>query len=158
MAQTTRSSSSRSTRSRPRTKKSSSGNSSTKRTRSNRSTSHNGASATTEKVAQLASKAKPPATAVRKTGEKVAHAASKAKTPLVAGGAALAGIAGGVALKSRTEAKKRPTKRFQSVQLPKSLKNVDLDRLIEAGRRVRSIGEQVGDVADTADKTHRKHK
>jgi hypothetical protein len=44
------------------------------------------------------------------------------------------------------------------VQLPKSLKNVDLDRLINAGRRVRSIGEQVGDVADTADKTHKKHK
>jgi hypothetical protein len=87
----------------------------------------------------------------------VTELASKAKTPLLAGGAALAGIAGGVALKSRTESK-RPTKRFRAVQLPKSLKNVDLDQLIEAGRRVRSIGEQVGDVADTADKTHKKHK
>jgi hypothetical protein len=75
----------------------------------------------------------------------------------MAGGAALAGIAGGVALKSRTESK-RPTKRFRAVQLPKSLKNIDIDQLIEAGRRVRSIGEQVGDVADTADKTQRKHK
>jgi hypothetical protein len=161
MAQTTRSSSSRSTRSRPRTKKSSSGNSSTRRTRSSRSTSHNGASATTEKVAQLASKAKPPATAVRKTGEKVggkvASAASKAKTPLIAGGAALAGIAGGVALKSRTDSK-RPTKRFRMVQLPESVKNLDLDQLVEAGRRVRSLGEQVGDVADTAEKTRKKHK
>jgi hypothetical protein len=163
MAQTTRSSSSRSTRSRPRTKKSSSGNSSTRRsrsTRSSRSTSHNGASATTEKVAQLASKAKPPATAVRKTGEKVgdkvASAASKAKTPLIAGGAALAGIAGGVALKSRTNSK-RPTKRFRMVQLPESVRNLDLDQLVEAGRRVRSIGEQVGDVADTAEKTRKKH-
>jgi hypothetical protein len=43
------------------------------------------------------------------------------------------------------------------VQLPKSLKEVDLDKLIEAGRKVRSIGEQVGDVADTAQKTHKKH-
>jgi hypothetical protein len=75
----------------------------------------------------------------------------------VAGGAALAGIAGGLALKNRAEAK-RPTSRFRAVQLPKSLKNVDLDRLIEAGRRVRSVGEQVGDVADMADKTHKKHK
>jgi hypothetical protein len=87
----------------------------------------------------------------------VANAASKAKTPLVAGGAALAGLAGGVALKSRT-ASKRTTKRFRTVQLPKSLKNIDLDQVIEAGRRIRSIGEQVGEVADTADKTHKKHK
>jgi hypothetical protein len=43
------------------------------------------------------------------------------------------------------------------VQLPKSLKEMDLDTLIEAGRKVRSIGEQVGDVADTAQKTHKKH-
>ena len=76
---------------------------------------------------------------------------------MVAGGAALAGIAGGVALKSRTESK-RPTKRFKAVQLPKSLRNVDLDQLIEAGRRVRAIGEQVGDVADTAEKSHKKNK
>jgi hypothetical protein len=111
---------------------------------------------TTEKVSQLASKAKPQATAVRKTGEKVVSAASKAKTPLVAGGAALAGIAGGVALKSRNSSK-RPIKGLKAVQLPKSLKEVDLDKLIEAGRRVRSIGEQVGDVADTAEKAHKKH-
>jgi hypothetical protein len=123
-----------------------------------RSTSSNGAiEKTSEKVAELASKAKPPADSVRKTGRKVSGIASKAKTPLVAGGAALAGLAGGVALKSRTESK-RPTKRFSSVQLPKSLKNIDLQRVIAAGRRVRSIGEQVGDVADTADKTRKKHK
>lgn len=68
----------------------------------------------------------------------------------------MAGIAGGVALKSRSSSK-RPIKRLQAVQLPKSLKEVDLDKLIEAGRKVRSIGEQVGDVADTAQKTHKKH-
>jgi hypothetical protein len=87
----------------------------------------------------------------------VTKLASKAKTPLVAGGAALAGIAGGLALKSRTDSK-RPIDKFRSVQLPKSLKNVDLDQLIDAGRRVRSIGEQVGDVVDTAEKTRKKHK
>jgi hypothetical protein len=87
----------------------------------------------------------------------VSDIASKAKTPIVAGGAALAGIAGGVALKSRTESK-RPTKRFRSVQLPKSVRNIDLQQVIDAGRLVRSIGEQVGDVADTAEKTRKKHK
>jgi hypothetical protein len=160
MAQTTRSSSSRAAGGRSRTKKSTSRNSrngtSASRSRARSQSSNGPVEKTTEKVSQLASKAKPPATAVRKTGGKVANAASKAKTPLVAGGAALAGIAGGLALKSRTETK-RPTKRFRTVQLPRSLRNIDLDQLVEAGRRVRSIGEQVGDVADTAAKTRKKH-
>jgi hypothetical protein len=88
--------------------------------------------------------------------------ASKAKGPLLAGGAALAGVAGGVALKSRNQ-NRRPIGRLKSVSLPKSLKNVDigkvdLDGLMDAAKRVRSIGEQVGDVADAAEKTRKKHK
>jgi hypothetical protein len=80
----------------------------------------------------------------------------------LAGGAALAGVAGGVALKSRDQ-NRRPLKRLSSVQLPKSLKNfdlsnIDLDKVTDAGRKVRSIGEQVGDVVDAADKTRKKHK
>jgi hypothetical protein len=78
--------------------------------------------------------------------------ASKAKAPLLAGGAALAGVAGGVALKSRNQ-NRRPIKRLKSVSLPK----VDLDSLTSAARQVRSIGEQVGDLADAADKTRKKH-
>jgi hypothetical protein len=35
---------------------------------------------------------------------------------------------------------------------------VDLDAITNAARTVRSIGEQVGDVADAADKTRKKHK
>jgi hypothetical protein len=69
----------------------------------------------------------------------------------------LAGIAGGVALKSRDQ-NRRPIKRLSSVQLPKSVKNIDLDTLTDAARKVRAIGEQVGDVADAADKTRKKHK
>lgn len=114
-------------------------------------------SQTTGKVAAIASKAAPDTATVRKTSKRVSTLASKAKTPLMAGGAALAGLAGGVALKNRTESK-RPTKRFRAVQLPKSLRNIDLEQVIEAGRRVRSLGEQVGDVADTAEKTRKKHK
>jgi hypothetical protein len=87
----------------------------------------------------------------------VSNLASKAKTPLLAGGAALAGVAGGIALKSRTASKRRPS-RFASVQLPKALKNIDVEQMIDAGRQVRAIGEQVGDVADTAARTRKKHK
>jgi hypothetical protein len=80
----------------------------------------------------------------------------------VAGGAVLAGIAGGVALKSRNQSR-RPLKGLRSLSLPESLKNVnlskvDLDKVTSAARRVQSIGEQVGDVADAADKTRKKHK
>jgi hypothetical protein len=91
----------------------------------------------------------------------------------MAGGAALAGIAGGVAaLKSRNDSSRRPLKALRSVSLPKSLKNVDLGKSLKnvdlgkvdlntvssAARRMQSIGEQVGDVADAADKTRKKHK
>jgi hypothetical protein len=88
--------------------------------------------------------------------------ASKAKGPLLAGGAALAGVAGGIALKSRDQ-NRRPIKRLTSVQLPKSVRNLDfgkldVDKVTKAARRVQSIGEQVGDVADAAEKTRKKHK
>ena len=81
---------------------------------------------------------------------------------MLAGGAALAGVAGGVALKSRNQ-NRRPISKLKSVSMPKSLKNVDLgkldiDSLTDAARAVRSLGEQVGDVADAAEKTRKKHK
>ena len=152
MPQTTRSSSSRAAGGRTRTKKQTSRNGSSGKGRTTSRSSRNGASASRSRTRSQSSNGP-----VEKTTEKVSQLASKAKTPLVAGGAALAGIAGGLALKSRSESK-RPTKMFSAVQLPKSLRNIDLDQLIDAGRRVRSIGEQVGDVADTAEKTHKKHK
>jgi hypothetical protein len=99
---------------------------------------------------------------VAKTGGKVVELASKAKGPLLAGGAALAGVAGGAALKGRNQ-NRRPIKRLSSVSMPKSVKKVDLskidlDAITDAARAVRSIGEQVGDVADAAEKTRKKHK
>jgi hypothetical protein len=46
--------------------------------------------------------------------------------------------------------------------LPKSLRHidlskVDLDAITDAARKIRSLGEQVGDVADAAEKTRKKH-
>jgi hypothetical protein len=71
-------------------------------------------------------------------------------------------VAGGVALKSRNQ-NRRPIGRLKSVSLPKSLKNVDLGKVdlktvTSAMRQVASLGEQVGDVADAAEKTRKKHK
>jgi hypothetical protein len=179
MAQATRSSSTRgrrtsSTGSRSTSRNGRSGSSRSSTSRSSKTTpkrnstrSRNGASSAPKtKVAEIAAKAKPQAEkvpeTVRKTGGKVTNVAAKAKTPLLAGGAALAGLAGGLVLKSRTE-NKRPIGKLRTRALPKSLKNidlgkVDLEAITDAGRRIRSIGEQVGDVADAAEKTRKKHK
>jgi hypothetical protein len=177
MAQTTRSSSSRSTRSRSSSNKATSRNGSSGRSRSSskRSGSTGGRSGSSRsstsasrgtsagtKARQTAQNQTAQNGAVSKAGSKVAELASKAKTPLVAGGAAIAGIAGGVALKSRNDSR-RPLKALRSVSLPKSFKNVDLskvdlDSVMDAARQVRSIGEQVGDVVDAAEKTRKKHK
>lgn len=67
-----------------------------------------------------------------------------------------------MALKSRNDSR-RPLNALRSVSLPKSLKNVDLskvdlDSVMDAARQVHSIGEQVGDVVDAAEKTRKKHK
>ena len=173
MAQTTRSSSSRSTRSRSSSTRSKSRNGSAggARSSSKRSGSTKGRSTASRRSSTSGSRRTSAGTrgrqtsqngAVAKAGGKVAELASKAKTPLVAGGAALAGIAGGVALKSRNDSR-RPLHALRSVHLPKSVKNMDLskvdvDKVMKTARQVRSIGEQVGDVVDAAEKTRKKHK
>jgi len=68
-----------------------------------------------------------------------------------------------VALKSRNESSRRSIPSLKSVSLPKSLKNidlgkVDLEAITDAGKKVRSIGEQVGDVVDATERTRKKHK
>ncbi len=177
MAQTTRSSSTRSKRSGSSTSRSTS--------RNGRSTTKNGsrsnASSKTRRAGSNGSRAK---TSQRKTspsrsrsrsrsstngpiaqaGEKVGNVAGKAKGPLLAVGAAVAGVAGGVALKSRNQSQSRnPLSKLGSPSLPKAVKKIDLskidlDKITSAANTVRSIGEQVGDVADAAEKTRKKHK
>jgi hypothetical protein len=93
---------------------------------------------------------------------KVGEIASKAKGPLLAGGAALAGLAGGLALNRRNNSRS-PLRRLHAPSLPSSVKRIDLskidfDKLTEAAYRVRSFGEQVGEVADAAEKTRKKHR
>jgi hypothetical protein len=155
MAQTTSSSGSRTKRnssSGKRRRSSATTRRSTASKSRNSTRSRNGSSATSRTVvAELAAKAKPQAEKVKRV-----------KAPLLAGGAALAGLAGGVALRSRTESR-RPVKKLRTRSLPKSIRSIDLSKvdlqaITEMGRKVRAIGEQVGDVADAAEKTRKKHK
>jgi hypothetical protein len=90
-------------------------------------------------IAALTSKPKVAGEAVEETakqaGRKVGQAASKAKVPLVAGGAALAGAAGGIALSS---AQSRRHHRLRG------LKSKDV---VKAARRAGNFGARMGEIA-----------
>jgi hypothetical protein len=76
---------------------------------------------------------------VSEVGRNVGHAASKAKTPLLAGGAAVAAAAGGLALGARqgrkSKALRRPKVKIRSKDLAKT------------ARSVGQLGMEVGEVA-----------
>lgn len=73
--------------------------------------------------------------AVSSAAGKVGHAASKAKVPLMAGGAALAGAAGGLALGARGSHRKGGLPKVSSKELAK------------AARKAGDVGAQVGEIA-----------
>jgi hypothetical protein len=89
--------------------------------------------------AVLASKSKAAGEAVEETakdaGRVVSRVASKAKVPLVAGGAALAGAAGGIALGAHQAHRRR------------GIGGIDSDDLTRAARKVGDLGAQVGEIA-----------
>jgi hypothetical protein len=89
--------------------------------------------------ASAASKPKAAIESVEETakdaGRTVGRAASKAKVPLMAGGAALAGVAGGLALGARQAHRHR------------GVKGIDSGDLAKAARKVGDLGAQVGEVA-----------
>jgi len=93
--------------------------------------------------AKVASPSKPKAAiesveeSAKDAGRSVGRAANKAKVPLMAGGAALAGVAGGLALGAHQAHRHRGIKG----------KGIDSDGLAKAARKVGDIGAQVGEVA-----------
>lgn len=104
-------------------------------------TSSNGAKAsTTSKPKALMDKTKAAGATVEETakdaGRKVGRAASKAKVPLVAGGAALAGVAGGMAALSA-----RHNHRHRGLG---GVKSKDLKK---AAKKAGDVGAQVGEIA-----------
>jgi hypothetical protein len=62
---------------------------------------------------------------------------------------------------NRKNHSRNPLRRMKGPSLPESLKGfdlgkVDLDKLTDAAHRFQSFGEQVGAVADAAEKTRKK--
>jgi NH3-dependent NAD+ synthetase len=83
-------------------------------------------------------------------GQSVGRVASKAKTPLVAGGAALAGLAGGVALGSRTLRRRK----VLGIKMPRrSLIKSSTKDLSRAAKRAGKLGKQVGELTDEVRQT-----
>ena len=89
------------------------------------------------------------------TGHTVADAASKAKAPLIAGGTALAGVAAGAVIKSRTGSNgKNPLKKLGGM---KPAGNIDLDTVKNVAERVTAYSQQASDIASAVEKTRKKH-
>jgi hypothetical protein len=96
------------------------------------------------------------------SSDKLAELASKAKLPLIVGGAAVAGAVGGVA-RTRAKSKSGPVEALKrassSLPTPKlDPRKLDLDKVKSAGERLSSIGQQTVDVANAVEKTRKKHK
>jgi hypothetical protein len=130
--------------------------------RTKRAASANGASA-----AAPAAAAKDAAVAGTKAaGKAVSTAASKVKTPLMVGGAAIAGVVGGAAIRSKIQSNRAGPvrKRLNGFHMPnmpkpgkaidvvKLRKSVDLDRVADTAQRVGSYGRQVGEVAGAVER------
>jgi hypothetical protein len=94
----------------------------------------------------------------------VAGAARKTKAPLIAGGLAIAGLAGAAALNARSSRRK-----VLGVKMPRAdrLKRIDAQKISAAvsevaeradafGQRVSSVANQVQTVSETAGKAARK--
>jgi len=107
--------------------------------RQRKRTSTNGAGQAESARKAVESTAKQAGHTVSEAGRNVGRAASKAKTPLLAGGAAVAGAAGGLALGAR-QARKSKTLRRPKVKI----RSQDLAK---AARDVGQFGMDVGQLA-----------
>jgi hypothetical protein len=99
-------------------------------------------------MAQVAeSAAKDASRTAKDAGRSVGAAARKAKVPLLAGGAALAGAAGGVALGAHH------AHRHKGLRIGRTIKRVDADDVANAAKRVGEVGAQIGRVASELQRT-----
>ena len=100
----------------------------------------------------------------------MAQAAAKAKTPLLAAGAAIAGVGGGLLLKDRMGGKssRNPIKKLKGVSLPKpngkldlskiDLSKLDLETVKSTAQRVNTLSQRAYDIAAAAESTRKKHR
>jgi hypothetical protein len=78
----------------------------------------------------------------------VAAATERAKTPLIVGGAAVAGVVGGLVVKRLNNGSRSNGMRLRDIPLPIRDGKLDLDAVASAAQSVGSFGQQLGDVAN----------
>lgn len=84
---------------------------------------------------------------VGKAGQTVGKAASKAKTPLLAGGAAVAGAAGGLAL-SAMRSRQSHSRKVLGVKVPQGKRvKVKSRDVAKAAKEIGTFGQHVGELA-----------
>ena len=112
---------------------------------SSRSGNGNGASGGVTPVEAVRNAAGDVGGKAKGAGKTVGKAASKAKVPLVAGGAALAGAAGGLALAASKQGRKRGIKAV----MPRRPKiKIDSGDVAKAAKEVGNFSAQVGELAN----------
>jgi hypothetical protein len=82
-----------------------------------------------------------------KTSKPASSRSSKAKLPLVAGGAAIAGAAGGIALASRQGRKNGIASALRMAPLRKPLIKIDSGDVARAAKEMGSLSAHVGELA-----------
>jgi hypothetical protein len=98
------------------------------------------------------------ANGTKAAGKAVSTAVGKLKTPLLVGGAAVAGVVGGVAVRSKTKSKRGPLSGLhmpgngKGIDLDRMRKSIDFDKVASTARRVGSYGRQVGEVATAVER------
>jgi hypothetical protein len=100
----------------------------------------NGTSKPKAAVDAVEDTAKDAGRAVGNAAGKAGQAVSKAKVPLMAGGAALAGVAGGIALGNRQAHRHRGLNGLK-------VKGIDSDDLAKAAKKVGKVSMQIGELA-----------
>lgn len=81
-------------------------------------------------------------------GQSVGKAASKAKVPLLAGGAAIAGVGGAMALAASKGGRKKGMKNLKAAMPRKPKVKIKSGDLAKAAKEVGKVSAQVGEIAD----------
>jgi len=85
----------------------------------------------------------------KSAGQGVGKAASKAKVPLVAGGAAIAGAGGAMALAAASKSgRKKGMKNLKAAMPRKPKVKINSKDLAKAAKQVGKVSAQVGEIAD----------
>lgn len=85
--------------------------------------------------------------AVGGAGQTVGKVASKAKVPLVAGGAAIAGAAGGMAITASKQGRKKGLKGLKKAMPGKPKVKIKSGDLVKAAKEVGNFSAQMGELA-----------